>query len=104
MDLHPQPLSCTRSDALAAGSSYPDVQLTVTSGAGTFTNSASVSGGGEASAQTGNNSDTDTVTVAANLPPSVTLTKTVRNVTRGGSAGPPAWRSRARSSNTASRT
>lgn len=81
------PLSCTRSDVLAAGSSYPDVQLTVTSGAGTFTNSASVSGGGEASAQTGNNSDTDTVTVAANLPPNVTLTKTVRNVTRGGSAG-----------------
>ncbi|NTY02256.1 S-layer family protein [Deinococcus sp. JMULE3] len=81
------PLRCTRSDALAAGSSYPDLLLTVTSAAGSFTNTAAVTGGGEATAQTGNNGDSDSVTVQPSLPPSVALTKSVRNVTRGGGAG-----------------
>ncbi|GGS18253.1 DUF11 domain-containing protein [Deinococcus knuensis] len=80
------PLRCTRSDALNPGGSYPDVTLTVlVSPDGTYTNAASVSGGGEAPAQTGNNAASDTVTVTAQ-PPVVVLTKSVRNVTRGGAA------------------
>ena len=78
------PLRCTRADPLNPGGSYPDVTLTVlVSPDGTYTNTASVSGGGEAPAQTGNNAASDTVTVAAQ-PPIVLLTKSVRNVTRGG--------------------
>lgn len=45
-------VTCTRSDLLAAGSSYPPISLTVnvtTSAACSFTNSATVSGGGSAS-------------------------------------------------------
>ncbi|MFT2719568.1 hypothetical protein ACMT4L_06135 [Deinococcus sp. A31D244] len=81
------PLRCTRTDALSAGGSYPDVTLTVlVSPAGTYTNAASVSGGGEAAAQTGNNAASDTVTVTTQ-PPVVLLTKSVRNVTRSGAAG-----------------
>lgn len=80
------PLRCTRADPLNPGGSYPDVTLTVlVSPDGTYTNTASVSGGGEAAAQTGNNAASDTVTVAAQ-PPVVVLTKSVRNVTRGGAA------------------
>lgn len=78
------PLRCTRADPLNPGGSYPDVTLTVlVSPDGTYTNTASVGGGGEAAAQTGNNAASDTVTVAAQ-PPVVVLTKSVRNVTRGG--------------------
>ena len=41
-------VTCTRADALAAGSSYPPISLTVNvSGAGQVTNTATVSGGGE---------------------------------------------------------
>jgi chitodextrinase len=44
------PLSCTRSDALLAGSNFPDIAVTVNvsfSAPASVTNSASVSGGGE---------------------------------------------------------
>lgn len=78
-------LSCTRNDPLAVGASYPVVTLTVTATqTGALVNQASVSGGGEAASLTGNNSASDSVTVVAPNPPAVTLTKTVRNVTRNG--------------------
>ena len=59
-------LSCTRSDALAGGSSYPPVSVTVDVAADApdqVTNVASVSGGGEGPA-TGNNSANDPTTIA----------------------------------------
>ncbi len=62
-------VQCTRSDALAVGSSYPAITLTVDVTASTpvgtnsITNSASISGGGEIN--TTNNSATDPTTVTA---------------------------------------
>jgi uncharacterized repeat protein (TIGR01451 family) len=53
-------LTCTRSDALAAGSSYPAITLTVSvsaNAASSVTNSATISGGGEIN--TANNGATD---------------------------------------------
>lgn len=77
-------LTCTRSDALAAGSSYPEITVIVAaptttsverdSALRTFTNTATVSGGGDTSA--GNNTGTWTTNVAY-----VKLTKQVRNLT-----------------------
>ncbi|MFC3835541.1 MULTISPECIES: beta strand repeat-containing protein [Deinococcus] len=79
--------TCTRSDVLAVGASHPDITVTaVAATAGTFANVASVSGGGEGTSATGNNADSDSVQVVA-LPPAVTLTKRVRNVTTGSAAG-----------------
>ena len=49
----PATLTCTRSDSLAAGNSYPDITVTVTvavTNPGSVTNRASVSGGGSADA------------------------------------------------------
>ncbi len=80
-------LTCTRSDALAKDQAYPDITLTVNVAAGstgTVTNTATVSGGGQASNLTGNDTDSDAVNIVATLPPAVSLTKTVRNVTRNG--------------------
>ena len=56
-------LSCTRSDTLPVGSSYPPIVINLTAGSqtGSVTNTATVSGGGDAS--TGNNSASDTVNV-----------------------------------------
>ncbi|MDE2485606.1 MAG: IPTL-CTERM sorting domain-containing protein, partial [candidate division NC10 bacterium] len=57
-------LTCTRADALGAGSSYPVITLTVDVAANapsTITNGASVSGGGETN--TGNNAASDPATV-----------------------------------------
>jgi trimeric autotransporter adhesin len=57
-------LTCTRSDALAAGSSYPAITLTVNvaaNAASSITNDATVSGGGETN--TANNTVTDPTTV-----------------------------------------
>ncbi|WJH32738.1 DUF11 domain-containing protein [Paenibacillus sp. CC-CFT747] len=59
------PLSCTRSDALAPGGTYP-VTLTVNvagDAPGTLVNTAAVSGGGETN--TGNNTATDSATVVS---------------------------------------
>jgi uncharacterized repeat protein (TIGR01451 family) len=59
-------LTCTRSDALAAGASYPAITLTVNVAAnapGSVINFASVSGGGETN--TGNNQAADPTTIIA---------------------------------------
>src|SRR5438128_1769601 len=67
-------LTCTRSDALAAGSSYPAITLTVTvanNAAASVTNTANVSGGGQTN--TANDSTTDPTTV--NQLPDLTITK-----------------------------
>ena len=61
-------LTCTRSDPLPAGTSYPAISLTVdvvSGGAVTITNTATVSGGGEIN--TSNNSASDVTSI---LPPS----------------------------------
>jgi uncharacterized repeat protein (TIGR01451 family) len=68
-------LTCTRSDALAAGSSYSAITLTVNvaaNAASSITNSAAVSGGGETN--TANNTATDPTTV--NGVSDLTITKT----------------------------
>ncbi len=76
-------LTCTRSDALAAGSSYPVITLTVTvanNAPASVTNSASVSGGGQTN--TGNDTANDPTTI--NQLPDLTITKThVGNFTQG---------------------
>jgi uncharacterized repeat protein (TIGR01451 family) len=59
-------LTCTRSDALAANSSYAAITLTVNvapAAPPSVTNSATVSGGGEGN--TANNTDTDPTTITA---------------------------------------
>ncbi|WP_434781523.1 beta strand repeat-containing protein [Deinococcus xinjiangensis] len=66
-------LTCTRSDVLAAGSSYPAITVTVnvaSNAAASLTNTASVSGGGESN--TSNNSASDPTTISPPLP---TITK-----------------------------
>jgi len=71
------PLSCNRSDVLAAGASYPAITLTVTvsgSAAASVTNNAAVSGGGETN--TGNDGASDLTTVLVPGPPDLTLSKT----------------------------
>ncbi|UQN06700.1 DUF11 domain-containing protein [Deinococcus sp. QL22] len=76
------PLGCTRSDSLAAGAVFPDITLTVmAANAGNYTNEASISGGGEEPTAEVNNSASDAATVVL-VRPVVTLTKTVRNITR----------------------
>ena len=68
-------LTCTRTDALSAGASYPAITLTVSVAANapsSVTNVVSVSGGGETN--TGNNQASDQTTVEA--VPSLTLTVT----------------------------
>ncbi|HEX5701726.1 MAG TPA: hypothetical protein VFX97_00745 [Pyrinomonadaceae bacterium] len=70
-------LTCTRSEALAAGSSYPVITLTVNVAANapaSVTNTASVSGGGEVNAS--NNSASDPTTINAS-PPNISLVKSV---------------------------
>ena len=82
------PLQCSRSDVLAAGSSYPDLSLVVRAAAassGNVTNTASVLAPAEGSVNTGNNAASDVLTVQPK--PNVTLSKTVRNVSAGGAAG-----------------
>src|SRR5205085_1809187 len=76
-------LTCTRSDALAANSSYPDILVTVTvsaTAASSLNNTASVSGGGDVTP--GNNgpvTDTTIVTPIADSSsyPDIILTVTV---------------------------
>ncbi|HET6929299.1 MAG TPA: Ig-like domain repeat protein [Candidatus Acidoferrum sp.] len=69
---NPAALSCTRSDALAAGASYPAITVTVSVAAnapGTATNTVTVSGGGELNVA--NDTATDLTTITA--PPDFTL-------------------------------
>ena len=76
-------LTCTRNDALAAGSSYPVITVTVTvanNAAASVTNSASVSGGG----QTNTTNDTDSDPTTINQLPDLTINKShVGNFTQG---------------------
>jgi len=63
-------LTCTRSDALAAGGSYPSVTVTVnvsSSAPSSVTNTATVSGGGESN--TGNGSASDVTAIASIVSP-----------------------------------
>jgi uncharacterized repeat protein (TIGR01451 family) len=63
------PLSCTRSDALAAGASYPPITITVSVAANapaSVTNTASVSGGGDANLA--NNTASDPTIIIALTP------------------------------------
>ncbi len=75
------PLSCTRSDALPVGASWPPISLVVSLDplipAGTIVNTATVSGGGES--VTTNNIATDSVTVDTTIlqPPIVAKTATL---------------------------
>ena len=70
-------LTCTRSDALAVGSSYPVITLTVNvsqSAPASVTNSVAVSGGGQTN--TANDTATDPTTINAGVP-NITLVKSV---------------------------
>ncbi|HWU51737.1 MAG TPA: Ig-like domain repeat protein, partial [Tahibacter sp.] len=61
-------LTCTRSDALAAGSSYPAISLTVdvaNNAPASVTNTAAVSGGGQINTANDNASDVTTIATAA---------------------------------------
>jgi uncharacterized repeat protein (TIGR01451 family) len=65
-------LTCTRSDALANGASYPVITLTVnvaTSAADSITNTATVSGGGDVNAANNTANDPTTVRSFADVPP-----------------------------------
>ena len=77
--------TCTRSDVLAAGASYPAVTLTVSvssTAPASVTNTAAVSGGGETN--TANDSASDPTTINPPPPPDLTLTKThAGNFTQG---------------------
>jgi uncharacterized repeat protein (TIGR01451 family) len=76
-------LTCTRSDALATGASYPVITLTVNvanNAAASVTNSANVSGGG----QTNTANDTASNPTTINQLPDLTITKThTGNFTQG---------------------
>jgi uncharacterized repeat protein (TIGR01451 family) len=76
-------LTCTRSDALAAGSSYPAITLTVnvaSNAPASVTNTASVSGGGQTNTANDSASDATTITQLSDL----TLAKThVGSFTQG---------------------
>ncbi|MFL6257056.1 MAG: beta strand repeat-containing protein [Pyrinomonadaceae bacterium] len=73
-----QTITCTRSDALAAGASYPAITLVVnvlqTAGA-SLTNTAAVSGGGQTNTANDSASDPTTVVSSSDL----SLSKTVNN-------------------------
>jgi uncharacterized repeat protein (TIGR01451 family) len=73
-------LTCTRSDALAAGSSYAAITLTVdvaANAASSITNNATVSGGGEINTSNNSATQTTTVTAPANLTPDLRLVKRI---------------------------
>jgi len=70
------PFSCTRSDVLAAGSSYPPIYVTVSVSAtapASVTNTAVVSGGGETNTANDTANDPTTINVAA-TGPNLTMT------------------------------
>src|SRR2546423_88485 len=78
-------LTCTRSDALAAGASYAAITVTVdvaTSAPTSVSNSATVSGGGEMN--TANDTATDPTVISPAGAPDLTITKThAGNFTQG---------------------
>ncbi len=64
--------TCTRSDSLAAGDTYPAITISVAVGdstADSVTNSATVSGGSEPAGTTGNDSSSDGILVVSPPPP-----------------------------------
>ena len=70
--MHARDLTCTRSDALAAGASYPPITLTVSIAAtapNSVSNTATVSGGGDTNPT--NNSGTDATSLEAAPPPPI---------------------------------
>jgi uncharacterized repeat protein (TIGR01451 family)/fimbrial isopeptide formation D2 family protein len=76
-----QTITCTRSNALAAGASYPAITITVNvlqTAANSVTNTASVAGGG-GNISTSNDSASDATTVVSSA--DLSLTKTVNNST-----------------------
>ena len=81
-----QVVTCTRSDALAAATSYPAITITVTVSAiapASVTNTATVSGGGETNVGNDSASDPTTINPAAAVP-DLTITKThAGNFTQG---------------------
>lgn len=75
-----QTVTCTRSDVLSTGNSYPVINMTVSvlqTAADNVTNTATVSGTGELN--TGNNSSSDATTIVSSA--DLSLTKTVDNAT-----------------------
>ncbi len=69
-------LTCTRSDALAAATSYPAITLTVnvaSNAPSSVTNTATVSGGGETN--TSNDTANDLTTINVYVPPDMTIIK-----------------------------
>ncbi len=94
--------TCTRSDALASGASYPAITLTVSvaaNAAALITNNASISGGNDSNATNNTASDPTTVSQGADLTvtkshsgsltqgQAVSYTVTVNNIGAGPSAG-----------------
>jgi uncharacterized repeat protein (TIGR01451 family) len=78
-------VSCTRSDALAPGASYPAVTLTVTvagNAPATVTNTASVSGGADGAPANNDASDPTTVTPGGTAP-AITTQPESRTITEG---------------------
>jgi len=79
------PVNCTRSNALAAGSSYPAITLTVnvaSNAAASVTNTATVNGGGEVN--TANNTSSDVTTINVPATPDLVVSKThTGNFTQG---------------------
>lgn len=78
-------LTCTRSDALAAGTSYPDISLVVNiaANASTGTNSVTVSGGGEVFTSDDTATDPTTVLVLTDLSPTIARSGTFRQGDKG---------------------
>jgi uncharacterized repeat protein (TIGR01451 family) len=84
-------LTCNRSDALAAGASYPAITLTVNvsaSASSSVTNTATVSGGGDTNANNNSASDPTTITPSAGAPAfSIAVATTpATTFTKGGTA------------------
>ena len=80
-----QTVTCSRSDALAAGAGYPAVTVTVAvsqSAAGSVTNTATVTGGSEQA--TGNDSSSDSTTIIDGSDLSVTKVSTPNPYSPGG--------------------
>jgi len=81
-------LTCTRSDALAPGASYPPITLTVnvaSNAPASVTNTVTVSGGGEV--DTSNNTATDPTVITALQLPDLTIVKTHAGNFRQGQIG-----------------
>jgi uncharacterized repeat protein (TIGR01451 family) len=75
-----QVVTCTRTDSLPAGQSYPVIPITVTvsqTAPNSVTNSVTVAGGGEPASLNGNNTATDPTTIVSSA--DLSLTKTADN-------------------------